>query len=107
MICVDVKKIAGILNGGGLKVHGRSNDPHRGHRSVGYRFIHTTLDDRTRLVFSEILADEQAITADAFWTRAEAWFAAQGVRCERVSTDNGSCYRSMLWWQACTATGTA
>ncbi|MCU1396973.1 MAG: transposase [Acidimicrobiales bacterium] len=104
LIHVDVKKIAAIPNGGGWRVHGRGvNDKTR----VGYRFIHTAIDDRTRLAYSEILADEQAVTASEFWTRAEAWFASEGIRCERVITDNGSCYRSMLWLQACIATGTA
>jgi transposase InsO family protein len=103
LIHVDVKKLAGIPTGGGWRLHGRGvNDHHK----VGYRYIHTALDDRTRLVYSEILDDEQAVTACAFWTRAEAWFATRGVRCQRVITDNGSCYKSMLWWQACTATGT-
>ena len=72
----------------------------------GYRFIHTAIGDRTRLAYSEILADEQAVSASEFWTRAEAWFASQGIKCERVITDSGSYYRSMLWLQACTATGT-
>ena len=71
-----------------------------------YRFIHTAIGDRTRLAYSEILADEQAVTASEFWTGAEAWFASQGIKCERVITDSGSYYRSMLWLQACTATGT-
>ena len=28
------------------------------------------------------------------------------MRCERVITDNGSCYKSKLWRKTCTATGT-
>ena len=48
---------------------------------VGYRYIHTAIDDRTRLVYSEILDDEQAVTAAAFWRRAAVWFAADGITC--------------------------
>jgi hypothetical protein len=44
--------------------------------SAGYRFIHTAIDDRTGLAYSEIHTDEQA--AAAFWRRAPAWFRAQG-----------------------------
>lgn len=106
LIHVDVKKLAGIPDGGGWRMHGRSNDPFKGHSGVGYRFIHTAIDDRTRLAYSEILPDEQAVTASEFWARAAAWFESQGITCERVITDNGSCYRSMLWIKACTATGT-
>src|SRR4029453_8903051 len=74
---------------------------------AGYRYIHTALDDRTRLVYSEILNDERALTAAAFWARAAAWFATIDIHCERVITDNGSAYRSGLWHRACAATGTA
>jgi len=106
LIHVDVKKISAIPDGGGWKLHGRGNDRYKGHSGAGYRFIHTALDDRTRLVYSEILNNEQAVTAAAFWQRAAAWFDAHGIACERVITDNGSCYRSGLWYRACNATGT-
>jgi transposase InsO family protein len=106
LIHVDVKKIGAIPDGGGWRLHGRGNDGHHGHAGAGYRYIHTALDDRTRLVYSEILHDEQAATAAAFWQRAALWFALHGVTCERVITDNGSCYRSGLWHRACAATAT-
>ena len=38
--------------------------------------------------------------------QAVVWFRAHGVTCERVLTDNGSCYKSGLWHRACAATGT-
>jgi transposase InsO family protein len=106
LIHVDVKKIGAIPNGGGWRFHGRGNDGHGGHGGVGYRYIHTALDDRTRLAYSEILDDEQAATAAEFWARAALWFARRGITCERVITDNGSCYRSGLWHIACARTGT-
>ena len=107
LIHVDVKKLAAIPSGGGWRLHGRGADLHHGHSGAGYRFLHTALDDRTRLVYSEILDDEQAATAAGFWGRAAAWFAAHGVPCQRVITDNGACYRSGLWHRACADTSTA
>lgn len=106
LIHVDIKKIAGIPTGGGWRTHGRGNDGHHGHSSVGYRFIHTAIDDRTRIAYSELHSDEQAVTAAAFWLRAAAFFSTLGIRCHRVITDNGSCYRSRRWHQACASTGT-
>jgi transposase InsO family protein len=107
LIHVDVKKLSAIPAGGGWRVRGKGYDGHflrnRGH---GYRYLHSAIDDRTRVVYSEILNDEQAATAAAFWHRAAAWFAARGITCERVLTDNGACYRSGLWHRACAATGT-
>jgi transposase InsO family protein len=106
LIHVDVKKISGIPNGGGWRVHGRGADNYKRFQQVGYRYIHTAVDDRTRLVYSEILTNEQAVTAAGFWHRAVAWFQARGIICERVITDNGSCYKSGLWHRACNETGT-
>ena len=106
LIHVDVKKVAAIPPGGGWRVHGRGVNGAHGHTGAGYRYIHTALDDRTRLAYSELHHDEQAVTAAGFWTRAAAWFAARDITCERVITDNGSCYRSNHWHQACAATGT-
>jgi transposase InsO family protein len=100
------RRSAPFPDGGGWRLHGRGKDSHGGHAGAGWRYIHTALDDRTRLIYSEIHRDEQAATAARFWRRAAAWFAAVGIHCERVITDNGSCYRSGLWHQACAATGT-
>ncbi len=106
LIHVDVKKLAAIPPGGGWRAHGRGADGHHGHSGAGYRYLHSAIDDRSRLVYSEILNDEQAATAAGFWRRAAAWFASWGIACERVISDNGSCYRSGLWHRACAATGT-
>jgi len=55
LVHVDFKKISGIPTGGGWRVHGRGRAPTVKRSSVGYRFIHTALDDRTRLAYSETL----------------------------------------------------
>ena len=101
-----MKKIAGIPSGGGWKVLGRGNDSHGGHSGAGYRYIHTAIDDRTRVAYSALHTNEQADTAAGFWLRAATFFDTLGVSCERVITDNGSCYRSRRWHEACAATGT-
>jgi transposase InsO family protein len=108
LIHVDVKKLAGIPDGGGWRSRGRGfpGDQARS-RMVGYRFVHSAIDDRSRLVYSEILADETAVTAAGFWGRAAAWYCAMGITPQRVITDNGACYRSGLWHRACTTTGTS
>ena len=107
LIHVDVKKLAAIPDGGGWRSRGRGyvGESAR-NRKAGYQYIHTAVDDRTRIVYSEILTDEQAATAAGFWTRAAAWYSSIGIIPERVLTDNGACYRSGLWHRACAATGT-
>ena len=105
LIHVDIKKLAGIPPGGGWRVHGRGQAPHPGTK-VGYRFLHTALDDHSRLAYSEIHNDERGATAAAFWGRAERWFNTWGITCERVLTDNGACYRSKAWHRATKRTAT-
>jgi transposase InsO family protein len=107
LVHVDVKKIAGIPPGGGWKALGRGNTAHHHQTQAGYRFIHTAVDDRSRLAYSEILTDEKGATAAGFWRRAHAWFSALGITVERALTDNGGCYRSWAWRDALADTGVA
>ena len=107
LIHVDIKKLAGIPPGGGWRVRGRGYEGEKTKdRRAGYRFIHTAIDDRTRIAYSEILDNEQAVTAARFWERAAGWYSSIGITPQRVITDNGACYRSGLWHRACQATGT-
>jgi len=99
LIHVDIKKQGRIPTGGGWRVHGRAAVDSR-HRGDGYDFIHAAVDDRSRLAYAEILADERKETASGFMTRAIGFFAERGITVERVLTDNGSCYRSREF--ACT-----
>jgi len=101
LVHVDVKKLAGIPHGGGWRSLGRDLAPHHGRSNAGYRYLHSAIDDRTRLVYSEILNDELADTAAQFWRRALSFFMAHGVVVERVISDNGNCYRSWQWRRVC------
>jgi hypothetical protein len=38
------------------------------HTRVGYAFVHSAVGGFSRLAYSEVLPDEQAITAAAFWS---------------------------------------
>jgi transposase InsO family protein len=96
MIHVDVKKLGKIPDGGGWRWHGRS-EAVRG-RGNGYDFVHTAIDDRTRLAYSEVLDDEKDHTSAGFLHRALAWFAAHGVAVRRVLTDNAWVYRKGTDW---------
>ena len=115
LVHVDIKKLGRIPDGGGHRAHGRaagkrnsrlSTTLRKGsHPVTGYGYVHTALDDHSRLAYSEVLSDETAATTAAWWQRAIAWFAEQGIVIERVITDNGPCYRSGLWLEVCAAHG--
>ena len=104
LVHVDIKKLGKIPDGGGWKVLGRTegkkNNNGMGSSRVGYGFIHSAVDDHSRLAYSEILADETKESAVAFWDRALSWFSEFGIEVQEVLTDNGSCYRSRLFDQA-------
>ena len=63
--------------------------------------MHTVIDDHSRVAYAEIHDDETAVTAIAVLHRAVGWFQARGVTVERVLSDNGSCYKSHAWRNAC------
>jgi transposase InsO family protein len=69
---------------------------------IGTAFVHTVIDDHSRMAYAEICTDEKADTAIGVLQRAVAWFAERGVTVERVLSDNGSAYRSYAWRDACT-----
>jgi transposase InsO family protein len=94
LVHVDVKKLGRIPDGGGHKALGRARGKRNRARGMGYWYIHNAVDDRTRLAYSELLADERKETAAAFWQRANAHFTSVGITVRRVLTDNGACYRS-------------
>ena len=104
LVHVDVKKIGRIPDGGGWHIHGRGSDQHRASKrgpGPGYAFLHTALDDRSRLSYTEELTDEKSVTAAGFWVRAVGFFAAHGIETiHRVLTDNGSCYRGQAFRSA-------
>ena len=72
---------------------------------MGTAFVHTVIDDHSRVAYAEIHDDETAATAIAVLRRAVAWFAARGVTVERVLSDNGSAYRSHAWRDTCAELG--
>jgi transposase InsO family protein len=100
LVHVDVKKMGRVPPGGGWRAHGRSKEHHGGTDRVGYAYIHSAIDGYSRLAYSEVLANEQGITAANFWERASRFFAEHGIVVERVLSDNGGCYRSRAFANA-------
>lgn len=96
LIHMDVKKIGRIPDGGGWKAHSRQMGSTSAARKarIGYDYVHSVIDDHSRLAYSEILPDEKGPTCAAFLTRAAQYFTAAGISCiERVMTDNAFAYR--------------
>lgn len=45
---------------------------------MGHCFVHTVIDDHSRVAYAEVHDDEKAVTAAAVLCRATAWFATVG-----------------------------
>src|SRR5690349_10336051 len=102
LLHVDVTKFGNIPDGGGWRFVGKpQGDLNRAatrdrtgirarkyHPKVGTCFVHTVIDDYSRLAYAEIHDDEKAVTAVGVLYRAVAWFADRGVTVERVLSDN-------------------
>lgn len=90
LVHVDVKKLGRIPPGGGWRALGRQ--PGLYNVGAGYDYVHSAVDDHTRLAYSEIHTNERAETCAGFLVRAREFYAAHGVAVERVMTDNAKAY---------------
>jgi Transposase and inactivated derivatives len=97
MLHLDIKKL-GKIDGVGHRKVGLGN-AHR--RRPGWEYLHVCIDDASRLAYTAILPDETAESAVEFLWYSVAWYASHGIRVERVLTDNGSCYKSWKFREAC------
>ncbi|OMH34481.1 IS481 family transposase [Tersicoccus sp. Bi-70] len=121
LLHVDVTKFGNIPDGGGWRFTGRATGvrnrattltranagdrPRPTRRRVGMAYLHTVIDDHSRVAYAEVCADEKAATAVGVLRRAVAWYADHGVTVERVLSDNGAAYLSHAWADACAELG--
>ena len=117
LIHVDVKKLGNIPDGGGWRLVGRAQGRRNraatpgttrnayGKPKLGHAFVHTVIDDNSRVAYAEIHNDERTETAVAVLQRAVSWFAHRGITVERVLSDNGPAYRSHAWRDVCSELG--
>ena len=120
LLHVDVKKLGKVPDGGGWRYVGkqqgdknraatvlRTGAPRNKYRDplIGTCYLHTVIDDHSRVAYVEARDDETKQTATEVLRNAVAWFAERGVTVKRVLSDNGGCYRSRLWRETCADLG--
>ena len=107
LIHLDIKKL-GRIEGVGHRITGdrtgQSNRRSRG-QGPGWEFVHVCIDDASRIGFVQVMPDEKRSSAVAFLNAAVAYYQSLGVEVARVMTDNGSCYRSFAFRDACRKLG--
>ena len=69
LVHMDVKKLGRIPDGGGWRAHGR-DDAAAATGPVGYDYVHSLVDDHSRLAYVEVLPDEKGATCAGFLDRA-------------------------------------
>jgi transposase InsO family protein len=108
LIHLDIKKL-GRFERAGHRVTGdrRGQSNRRGTKlgGMGWEFVHVCIDDASRVAFSQIKPNERKESAVAFLHAAVAYYARLGVTVARVMTDNGACYRSQAFREACKQLG--
>lgn len=105
LVHLDTKMLGRIGDGGGHRVHGRQPGLKDRHRGIGWDRAHVAIDDHSRLAYVEELPDESPETTAGFLRRAWAFYAGHGITVERILTDNGGCYRSLAFAEACDELG--
>jgi transposase InsO family protein len=90
----DHKKLGRIPDGGGHRALGRAVGPHSHGPGLGYDHFEVIVDDRSRRSVVVHVPDETGASAATGLAQALAIFAADGIKVERVLTDNGVAYRS-------------
>ena len=101
LLHLDVKKLGRFRRVG----HRITGDRTRNSRRAGWEFMHVCIDDHSRLAYIERLDNERAESTTAFLRRAVRWFRRQGIRAERVMTDNGSGYVAHAFANTCRELG--
>lgn len=97
LLHIDIKKLARIHKPG----HRMTGNPQDETRRAGWEFLYVAIDDHSRIAFTAMLPNEQAVSASDFLHQAMAYFARLGIQVRRVMTDNGPCFCSLLFAHAC------
>ena len=103
MIHLDIKKL-GRFERIGHRITGDrtgQSNPRSTGKGCGWEFVHVCIDDASRVSFTQIHPNEKAPGAVAHLKASVAYYQSLGVIVRRVLTDNGACYKSHAFRDAC------
>jgi transposase InsO family protein len=99
LIHIDIKKL-GRFERVGHRITGKRTG-NASSRGSGWEYVHVAIDDASRVAFSLILPNEKKESAIVFLKALLAYYQSLGIAVACVMTDNGSCYRSKAFRDAC------
>ncbi|PCI86085.1 MAG: IS481 family transposase [Hyphomicrobiales bacterium] len=108
MIHIDIKKFGRFTRPGHRIMGSRKDLPYPRATKLkprGWEYLHVCIDDATRIAFTDIYPNEKKETAVAFLEAAIEYYKKLGISVNRVMTDNGGCYRSNDFRDACKRLG--
>ncbi len=92
LLHVDTKRFARFTRPG----HAVTGDRHKTgaeiRMRVGYEWVHSLIDDHSRLAYSELHRDQRAATVAGFVERGLAFYARHGITPKRLLSDNAWAY---------------
>jgi transposase InsO family protein len=97
LLHLDIKgmtRFSEVSQRGDGRLRGKQKHP-------GFLALHVAVDDHSRLAFTQMLPDQKAETTIGFLHAALEFFASHGIGVRALLTDNGSCYRSAQFREAC------
>lgn len=92
LLHIDTKRFARFTRPGHAVTGDRWRSAAEKRRGVGYEWVHSLVDDHTRLAYSELHRDEKAATVTGFVERGLAFFARLGITPKRLMSDNAWAY---------------
>jgi transposase InsO family protein len=101
LLHIDIKKL-GRFEGVGHRITG---DRSKRTRHVGWEYLFVAVDDHSRIAYTQLYPDERKESATAFVRAAAQYFAQLRIPIQRVITDNGPSFRSVVFGAACLELG--
>jgi transposase InsO family protein len=92
LLQMDTKRFARFSRPGHKVTGNRSTTGAQKRERVGWEFVHSIVDDHTRIAYSELHPDERADTVVGFVDRALDFYSALGITAIRLQTDNAWTY---------------
>jgi transposase InsO family protein len=93
LLHIDSKRFARFSRAGHAVTGIRDRTGAEERMRVGYEWVHSLVDDHSRLAYSELHRDERAETVTAFVERGLRFYAGHGIEAKRLLSDNALVYR--------------
>ena len=92
LLHIDTKRFARFARPGHAVTGDRHITSAERRLRLGYEWVHSLIDDHSRLAYSELHRDERADTVTGFVERGLVFFAHHGIAPKRLMSDNAWAY---------------